>query len=123
MTVNITNVKNFSVYKELELEKAEKIKYAYASIKMTRKQSNKIIELLQQEVSLLFDKKPKTNVLFIKDKNKNVVGSIQKIARKSKRFDTVAFKEKFPKLYNEFLVDSESCEFKPLLDEVLNEQR
>lgn len=123
MTVNINKVKNFSVYKELELEKAEKIKYAYACVKMTRKQSNKIIELLQKEVSLLFDKKPKTNVLFIKDKNKNVVGSIQKIARQSKRFDTTAFKEKFPKLYNEFLVDSESCEFKPLLDEVLNEQQ
>ena len=122
MTINTKQVKSFSVYKELELEKTEKIKYAYASVKMTRKQSNKIIELLQQEVSLLFDKKPKTNVLFIKDKNKNVVGSIQKIVRKSQRFDTTAFKEKFPKLFNEFLVPSESCEFKPVLDEVLNEQ-
>jgi|DEB0MinimDraft_6_1074348.scaffolds.fasta_scaffold246270_2 hypothetical protein len=123
MTINTKQVKSFSVYKELELEKTEKIKYAYASVKMTRKQSNKIIELLQQEVSLLFDKKPKTNVLFIKDKNKNVVGSIQKIVRKSQRFDTTAFKEKFPKLFNEFLVPSESCEFKPVLDEVLNEQQ
>jgi hypothetical protein len=122
MTINTKQVKSFSVYKELELEKTEKIKYAYASVKMTRKQSNKIIELLQQEVSLLFDRKPKTNVLFIKDKNKNVVGSIQKIVRKSQRFDTTAFKEKFPKLFNEFLVPSESCEFKPVLDEVLNEQ-
>jgi len=122
MTINTKQVKSFSVYKELELEKTEKIKYAYASVKMTRKQSNKIIELLQQEVSLLFDKKPKTNVLFIKDKDKNVVGSIQKIVRKSQRFDTTAFKEKFPKLFNEFLVPSESCEFKPVLDEVLNEQ-
>ena len=122
MTINTKQVKSFSVYKELELEKTEKIKYAYASVKMTRKQSNKIIDLLQQEVSLLFDKKPKTNVLFIKDKDKNVVGSIQKIVRKSQRFDTTAFKEKFPKLFNEFLVPSESCEFKPVLDEVLNEQ-
>src|SRR5210317_1331242 len=123
MTINTKQVKSFSVDKELELEKNEKIKYAYASVKMTRKQSNKIIELLQQEVSLLFDKKPKTNVLFIKDKDKNVVGSIQKIVRKSQRFDTTAFKEKFPKLFNEFLVPSESCEFKPVLDEVLNEQQ
>ena len=70
MTVNITNVKNFSVYKELELEKAEKIKYAFASIKMTRKQSNKIIELLQQEVSLLLIRNQKLMFYSLRIKTK-----------------------------------------------------
>ena len=39
-------------------------------------------------------------------------GFAQLIQRKMKRFDTVKFKEKFPKLYEEFLVEQETTEIK-----------
>lgn len=117
-----TNVKYISNYKKLELDKQEKVKYAFSSLKLTIKDYKKKLEILQEEVSNLFEKK-KTNILFMKDKEKNVLGYIQLIKRKTKRFDSTAFKDKYPKLYEEFLVEGSSVEFKPFIDEVYNDNK
>jgi GTP-sensing pleiotropic transcriptional regulator CodY len=53
----------------------------------------------------------KSNLIMI-DKLENVEGFAQLIKRTMKRFDVSKFKEKFPKLYEEFLVDMDTTEIK-----------
>ena len=53
----------------------------------------------------------KTNLIMI-DKLDDVEGYAQLINRVMKRFDVSKFKEKFPKLYEEFLVDMHTTEVK-----------
>jgi|DEB0MinimDraft_4_1074332.scaffolds.fasta_scaffold212579_1 hypothetical protein len=119
---NYNQVVKLSSFKKLELEKQENLKYAFSSLKLTIKEYKKKLELLTEEVSNLFEKK-KTNILFMKDKDKNVLGYIQLITRKTKRFDSTAFKEKYPQLFEEFLVEGSSVEFKPFIDEVYNDNK
>ena len=120
---NYNTVIKLSSFKKLELEKKEEnLKYAFSSLKLTIKDYKKKLELLTEEVANLFEKK-KTNILFMKDKEKNVLGYIQLINRKTKRFDTTSFKEKYPQIYEEFLVEGSSVEFKPFIDEVYNDNK
>ena len=53
----------------------------------------------------------KSNLIMI-DKLEDVEGFAQLIKRNMKRFDVSKFKEKFPKLYEEFLVDMDTTEIK-----------
>ena len=53
----------------------------------------------------------KTNLIIL-DKVEGVEGFAQLIKRTMKRFDVSKFKEKFPKLYEEFLVEMDTREIK-----------
>ncbi len=53
----------------------------------------------------------KTN-LIIFNKVDDVEGFAQLIKRKMKRFDVAKFKEKYPKMYEDFLVDMDTTEIK-----------
>lgn len=53
-----------------------------------------------------------TNLIVLTDMQNEYEGFAQFIKRKMKRFDVSKFKEKFPKLYEEFLVDLETTEIK-----------
>ena len=52
------------------------------------------------------------SILIMIDKLEDVEGFAQLIKRTMKRFDVSKFKEKFPKLYEEFLVDMDTKEIK-----------
>tara|TARA_R100000664_G_scaffold10268_1_gene16975 strand:+ start:1982 stop:2326 length:345 start_codon:yes stop_codon:yes gene_type:complete len=58
----------------------------------------------------------KTNLIII-NKVDNIEGFAQLIKRKMKRFDVSKFKEKFPKLYEEFLVEQDTNEIKIKIQE------
>jgi hypothetical protein len=99
--------------------KENKLGLSYAKLKLTLKEYKKNLELLQDEVSILFDDK-NTNVLFFYDKDE--VACIQKISRTGKYFDTVKFKEECPNVYQKYLVERTSTEYKPVVqDEVIND--
>ena len=53
----------------------------------------------------------KTNLIIL-DKVEGIEGFAQLIKRTMKRFDVSKFKEKFPKLYEEFLVEMHTTEVK-----------
>ena len=53
----------------------------------------------------------KTNLIIL-DKVEGIEGFAQLIKRTMKRFDVSKFKEKYPKLYEEFLVDMDTTEIK-----------
>ena len=53
----------------------------------------------------------KTNLIII-NKVDDVEGFAQLIKRKMKRFDVAKFKEKHPKMYEEFLVEMDTTEIK-----------
>ena len=53
----------------------------------------------------------KTNLIIL-DKVEGIEGFAQLIKRTMKRFDVSKFKEKYPKLYEEFLVDMDTKEIK-----------
>ena len=53
----------------------------------------------------------KTNLIIL-DKVEGIEGFAQLIKRTMKRFDVSKFKEKFPKLYEEFLVEMDTKEIK-----------
>ena len=60
----------------------------------------------------------KTNLIILNDMNNEFEGFAQLIQRKMKRFDTSKFKEKYPKLYEEFLVELETTEIKVKYEKV-----
>ena len=53
----------------------------------------------------------KTNLIII-NKVDDVEGFAQFIKRKMKRFDVAKFKEKYPKMYEDFLVEMDTTEIK-----------
>ncbi len=71
----------------------------------------KQIELMTPQVAELFDK-VKSNLIVLVDMDNDFEGFAQKINRKMKRFDITKFKEENTELYEKYLVDSESTEYK-----------
>lgn len=105
--------------KSLKLSvKDNKLCVNYAQLKLTIKEYKKKLELLQEEVANLFDEK-KINILFIQDDKQ--LGYIQKITRNMKRFDSTQFKSDNPVVYEKYLTDLDTVEYKPMF-EVSNEQ-
>ena len=84
------------------------VNYHY-SVEQT-KQQKKANDLIKPTHVETF-KTLKTNLIMI-DKLDDVEGYAQLINRVMKRFDVSKFKEKFPKLYEEFLVDMHTTEIK-----------
>ena len=74
------------------------------------KQQKKANDLIKPSHLELFDT-IKTNLIII-DKVEGIEGYAQLIKRTMKRFDVSKFKEKFPKLYEEFLVEMDTKEIK-----------
>mgnify|MGYP003126996206 FL=1 len=74
------------------------------------KQQKKSNDLIKPSHVELFETL-KTNLIII-NKVDDVEGFAQLIKRKMKRFDVSKFKEKFPKLYEEFLVEMDTTEIK-----------
>lgn len=74
------------------------------------KQQKKANDLIKPSHVELFNDL-KTNLIII-NKVEGVEGFAQLIKRVMKRFDVSKFKEKFPKLYEEFLVEMETTEIK-----------
>jgi len=74
------------------------------------KQQKKSNDLIKPSHVELFETL-KTNLIII-NKLDDVEGFAQLIKRKMKRFDVSKFKEKFPKLYEEFLVEMDTTEIK-----------
>jgi len=74
------------------------------------KQQKKANDLIKPSHIELFETL-KTNLIII-NKVDDVEGFAQLIKRKMKRFDVSKFKEKFPKLYEEFLVEMDTTEIK-----------
>ena len=74
------------------------------------KQQKKWNDLIKPSHVELFETL-KTNLIII-NKVDDVEGFAQLIKRKMKRFDVSKFKEKFPKLYEEFLVEMDTTEIK-----------
>jgi hypothetical protein len=83
----------------------------YGMIKETIKGYKKQIELMTPQVAELFDK-VKSNLIVLVDMDNDFEGFAQKINRKMKRFDITKFKEENTELYEKYLVDSESTEYK-----------
>jgi hypothetical protein len=98
-------------------DKENKLGLNFALIKYQIKDYNKKLELLKEQISILFEQK-KQNVIFIFDEKHQ--GYIQKITRVMKRFDTTKFKSENPELYEKYLVDSNYLEFKPFIEELEN---
>ena len=80
--------------------------YSVEQVK-TQKKANDLIKPTHVE---LFET-IKTNLIIL-DKVEGIEGFAQLIKRTMKRFDVSKFKEKFPKLYEEFLVDMDTKEIK-----------
>jgi hypothetical protein len=74
------------------------------------KQQKKSNDLIKPSHVELFETL-KTNLIII-NKLDNVEGFAQLIKRKMKRFDVAKFKEKHPKMYEEFLVEMDTTEIK-----------
>ena len=74
------------------------------------KQQKKANDLIKPSQVELFETL-KTNLIII-NKVDNIEGFAQLIKRTMKRFDVYKFKEKHPKLYEEFLVDMDTKEIK-----------
>jgi len=74
------------------------------------KQQKKANDLIKPSHVELFETL-KTNLIII-NKLDNVEGFAQLIKRKMKRFDVAKFKEKHPKMYEEFLVEMDTTEIK-----------
>lgn len=74
------------------------------------KQQKKANDLIKPSHVELFDTL-KTNLIII-NKVDSVEGFAQLIKRKMKRFDVAKFKEKYPRMYEDFLVEMDTTEIK-----------
>lgn len=79
------------------------------------KEQKKQNDLIKPTHVALFEKLKSNLIIF--DKLDTVEGFAQLIKRKMKRFDVAKFKEKNPKLYEEYLVDMDTTEIKIKLQE------
>ena len=96
------------IKKATKKEQQDLVNYHYSVEQV--KQQKKSNDLIKPSHVELFETL-KTN-LIIFNKVDDVEGFAQLIKRKMKRFDVAKFKEKFPKLYEEFLVEMETTEIK-----------
>jgi hypothetical protein len=85
----------------------------YGMFSETIKEYTKQNKLMKPEYLSWFDDL-KTNLIILKTDvmGNGFEGFAQKINRKSKRFDVTSFKEKYPDIYEQFLIPSESMELK-----------
>ena len=94
--------------KASKVQQQEIVNYHYSVEQV--KQQKKANDLIKPTHVETF-KTLKTNLIMI-DKLDDVEGYSQLINRVMKRFDVSKFKEKFPKLYEEFLVEMHTTEVK-----------
>jgi|GEM_PF-1618473 hypothetical protein len=83
----------------------------YGMMKETIKGLKKQMELMTPEIAELFER-VKSNLIVLVDMDNDFEGFAQKINRKMKRFDVSRFKEENTELYEKYLIDSESTEYK-----------
>jgi len=81
----------------------------YGLIKDSIKSLTKQSSLIKEEILPYFEKQ---NAIVLIGMDNGYEGYAQRINRQSKRFDMAKFKETNPKLYAQYLIDSESTEIK-----------
>ncbi len=81
----------------------------YGLIKDSIKSLTKQSSLIKEEILPYFEKQ---NAIVLIGMDNGYEGYAQRINRQSKRFDMAKFKETNPKLYSQYLIDSESTEIK-----------
>jgi len=81
----------------------------YGIIKDNIKSLTKQVSLIKEEILPYFQKQ---NAIVLVGMDNGYEGYAQRINRQSKRFDVAKFKESNPKLYAQYLTDSESTEIK-----------
>jgi len=81
----------------------------YGIIKDNIKSLTKQSGLIKEEILPYFEKQ---NAIVLIGMDNGYEGYAQRINRQSKRFDMTKFKESNPKLYAQYLIDSESTEIK-----------
>ena len=81
----------------------------YGLIKDNIKSLTKQSSLIKDEILPYFEKQ---NAIVLVGMDNGYEGYAQRINRQSKRFDVAKFKENNPKLYAQYLTDSESTEIK-----------
>ena len=96
------------IKKATKKEQQDIVNYHY-SVEQVKSQK-KANDLIKPSHVELFETL-KTNLIII-NKVDDVEGFAQLIKRKMKRFDVAKFKEKHPKMYEEFLVDMDTTEIK-----------
>ena len=106
----MSNLKKVSrlIKKATKKEQQDLVNYHYSVEQV--KQQKKANDLIKPSHVELFETL-KTN-LIIFNKVDDVEGFAQLIKRKMKRFDVAKFKEKYPKMYEDFLVDMDTTEIK-----------
>ena len=106
----MSNLKKVSrlIKKATKKEQQDLVNYHYSVEQV--KQQKKANDLIKPSHVELFETL-KTN-LIIFNKVDDVEGFAQLIKRKMKRFDVAKFKEKHPKMYEEFLVEMDTTEIK-----------
>jgi len=103
-TLKKTRVKKASLKQKLAL-------LNYGISKQHERDIIKQNSLMKPEYVGYFDEL-NTNLIILTEMNNGYEGFAQLIKRVMKRFDVAKFKEKFPKLYEEFLVEMETTEIK-----------
>ena len=96
------------IKKATKKEQQDLVNYHYSVEQV--KQQKKANDLIKPSHVELFETL-KTN-LIIFNKVDDVEGFAQLIKRKMKRFDVAKFKEKYPKMYEDFLVEMDTTEIK-----------
>ena len=106
----MSNLKKVSrlIKKATKKEQQDLVNYHYSVEQV--KQQKKANDLIKPSHVELFETL-KTN-LIIFNKVDDVEGFAQLIKRKMKRFDVAKFKEKYPKMYEDFLVEMNTTEIK-----------
>ena len=99
--------------KATKKQQQDLVNYHY-SVEQVRQQK-KANDLIKPTHLELFEN-IKSNLIIL-NKVEGVEGFAQLINRKMKRFDVSKFKEKFPKLYEEFLVEQDTNEIKIKIQE------
>jgi hypothetical protein len=99
--------------------KENKLGFNYAKLKLSIKEYKKSLDLLQDELKLIFDKSNQNALFFYND---DEIACIQRIIRTGKYFDTTKFKQDCPNVYVKYLVERTTTEYKPVVqDEVKND--
>ena len=101
------------IKKATKKEQQDLVNYHYSVEQV--KQQKKSNDLIKPSHVELFETL-KTN-LIIFNKVDDVEGFAQLIKRKMKRFDVAKFKEKYPKMYEDFLVEQDTNEIKIKIQE------
>lgn len=96
------------IKKATKKEQQDLVNYHYSVEQV--KQQKKANDLIKPSHVELFNDL-KTNLIIL-NKVDDVEGFAQLIKRKMKRFDVAKFKEKYPKMYEDFLVEMDTTEIK-----------